>query len=195
MKWKAYAVVVIVAAITVACGSNSSDKETTTLVDTSMNVPDTTDLTTTDTLTTTPDPTANVTVKVPAKTKESFEKKYPQAKNVKWVDPKAEKDENDADMDESEHKVWFHWQGSEHQNSYDKDGNLIATKNEVPDPSSIPVAVTNAIKREYSGYTVKSVTRDDHKGRIAYEIKLEKGDEKIKTLIGENGTVIKKKVL
>ena len=198
MKWKAYALAAVVTSMALAC-KNSSDKESTTLVDTVVKAPDTTGLTTTDTTTTIPDATAPVTAKVPAKTKESFEKKYPQATNVKWEKHQPDKEEIDwelngwPEMDEGDDKVWFHWQGSDHQGRYDKRGNFVGSTNEISDPSKLPAAVTNAIKSQYAGYTVKSVTKEDDDKRIAYEVKLEKGNEKVKTLIAENGTVIKTK--
>jgi hypothetical protein len=188
MKWNAFAVATVVAAITFSCDNKSSEKETTNLVDTVVNTVDTTALETVDS-------TAIIAAKVPAKTKESFEKKYPQAKNVKWVEPKTAKEEKDPEMDEPDHKVWFHWQGSDHQGGYDKDGNWVKTTNEIKDPASLPAAVNNTVKKEYSGYTVRSVTKEEDKDGISYEIKLEKGDEKVKLEISESGKVLKRKVL
>jgi hypothetical protein len=189
MKWMTYALAAVASTITIAC-NNSTDKETSNLVDTVVNA-DTTSLTTLDT--TTIDPTPTVTAKVPAKTRESFQKKYPQATNVKWEDRKSANDENDPEMDEPDHKVWFHWQGSEHQSGYDKEGNWVKTTNEISDPASLPAAVNSSIKRSYSGYTVKSVTKEDDKDGISYEVKLEKGDEKLKVELSEDGRVIKSK--
>lgn len=194
MKWKSYALATVVVSAIVACGSNSSDKEATTPGSTAISPADTSTLTTIDTA-------AVITAKVPVKTKASVEKKYPQATNVKWENQKPDKEEIDLElagwpqMDEEDHKVWFHWQGSDHQGRYDKNGDWVGTTNTITNPSSLPAVVKNAIKSQWAGYAIRSVTREEDKDRSAYEVILEKDGEKVKALIGENGNVIKKKVL
>ncbi|HUR67138.1 MAG TPA: PepSY-like domain-containing protein [Chitinophagaceae bacterium] len=192
MKWKSFTLAAVIASVMVACGSNSSDKETATHDITDTTVVDTSTLTVIDS-------TAIILAEVPAKTKASFEKKYPKATNVKWGNHKPDKEKIDwelsgwPEMDEQDHKVWFHWQGSEHESRYNKSGDWVGTTNVITSPASLPAAVTKAIRSQYDGYAIRYVTREDDKDRSAYEVILEKGTDKVRALIGENGEVLKKK--
>jgi hypothetical protein len=76
---------------------------------------------------------------------------------------------------------------------YNETGDWIGTVAEVTDYSSLPAAVNNTIKTQFPGFTIKSVDKENDKNRTAYEIQMENGEDKMKALIAEDGTVIKKK--
>jgi hypothetical protein len=159
---------------------------------------------------TTPDSTASASapdntavqpanVDVPAATKTSFETKYPGATNVSWNyygEPYSAIDwEWTAwpSVDEKDYVVRYNWNGSDHYAWYDQDGNWIGSVTTISDHSSLPAAVNNAVKKEFAGYTITAVDKENDKNREAYEIDLEKGDAKAKALIAADGTVLKKK--
>lgn len=190
----------IAVTVFVSCGNNSSDKETTATTDT---------ITTAmaDTVTAVvpmTDTSKTIAVNVPAKTKKGFEEKYPKATDVKWESNKpATKDkdvewdlpenEDGTGVDEEGHNAWFHWQGNDSKAYYDKQSNWVSTVDVISDPASLPAAVTSSIKNQFAGYTVTSVRRENDKSRTKYKVILEKGDERIKAVIDENGTMLKKK--
>jgi hypothetical protein len=147
---------------------------------------------------TTSETTTKTSVEVPAATKTSFEAKYPKVTNVTWThsvttDVPIEWDWvgwpvlNDSDylarfdMDNSNYWVW-----------YDENGDWIGTVTEV-NTSGLPDAVNNTIKSQFPGFTLVSADKENDKNRTAYEVKLESGSDKMKALIAENGTVLKKK--
>ena len=173
-----------VAAVLASCGEAGSSKDN----------PDSTSTSSKETTTTTQ------TVVVPEATRTSFAAKYPQASNVTWVyhEPTVTVpvewewtswptvDSNDVvakfTMNDEDYWVW-----------YDDTGNWIGTIEEVSNPSNLPTAVNNTVKTQFPGYTIVSVDKENDKNRVAYEIKMEKGEDKMKALIAENGQVLKKK--
>lgn len=192
MKWNSYITTLAVVFILSSCGGNSSDNEVVTTADTATTTPDTL-------VTVNPDTSNAIAVNVPENTKAAFKKKYPEATNVKWEKQKPKEEAIDwelsgwQEMDEEDDKAIFHWQGSDHQSRYDKKSNWVGTTNTITDHTKLPTAVINAVKKEYGGYTVSSVTKEDDKNRTAYEIILEKNGARVKALIDEQGNVVKRK--
>ena len=165
----------------VACGENSTKTESTT--DTTV-APSTT--------------TAYTTVEVPATTKTTFETKYPAATNVQWS-RYSEPVPVEWDLagwptlDTSDYVVVFDYDGYDYYAWYDENGDWIGATYTMPDHSKLPTAVNDAIRSQFAGYTIVEVDKEMDKSRSAYEVELHKGDDKIKVLFAENGTVIKKK--
>lgn len=188
MKWKVQALTAVALAVLTSCGNNSSDKETTTTGDTAIT-------TTVDPVVTTP-----VGIEVPATTQTTFETKYPQASNVQWS---AYSPYSDIEwdwtgwpvMDTADYAARFNWGGTDYWAWYDDQGNWVGTVNVITDHASLPMPVNNMLSSQYSGYTITSVSRENDKNRTAYEVKLEKGEDKVKVLVDENGKVLKKKTV
>jgi hypothetical protein len=174
---------VIAAALWTSCNEAGSSKDN----------PDSTNVTSKESRTT-------KTVEVPAATRTSFEAKYPQASDVTWNyhEPVIEApiewewtswpapDTNDyvANFKVNEDDYWV-W--------YDDSGDWIGTVSEVNDNSSLPSPVNDVIKTQFADYKITSIDKENDKNRTAYEIKLEKGEDKMKLLIDQNGQVLKKK--
>jgi Putative beta-lactamase-inhibitor-like, PepSY-like len=180
---------VALAAITwLASCSNSADKTTT--GDTTIS---------TDTTTTSYNPGDNTNVNVPATTRTEFEAKYPQATNVRWTYYRPDMSTIEWDwsgwstVDTSDYVASFTWDGNDYWAWYDENGNWIGTVNRVADHAALPSAVNAMIQKDYNGYTIVSVDRETDKNRSAYEVKLEKGTDKLKLLVDENGKILKKK--
>ena len=139
-------------------------------------------------------------VEVPVATRTSFEAKYPQASNVVWTYhepevvapiewdwvewPKIDTTDYVANFKVNDDDYWV-W--------YDNGGTWIGTVAEINDYSSLPPAVANTIKTQFPGFKITSVDKENDKNRTAYEIKMEKGEDKMKALIDESGNVMKKK--
>lgn len=183
MKIKKWISAAGIMALLVACGENSTKK------DTDADTTATTSVTTTNTYT---------AVDVPATTKTTFETKYPAATNVQWSrysEPvPVEWDLTGwPTMDTSDYVVMFDYDGYDYYAWYDENGNWIGATYHMTDHSKLPSAVNNAIKNQFAGYTIVEVDKEIDKSRTAYEVELSKGEDKVKVLFDENGTVIKKK--
>jgi hypothetical protein len=138
------------------------------------------------------------TVEIPTVAKTSFEAKYPQASDVVW----SRYNEPPMDLEWE----WYGWPALDTNDYvgtwtvnnypywvwYDDQGNWVGSI-ETINISSVPDAVNRKLNTEFSGYTVASVNKENDKNRVAYEIKLTKGDDNMKVLIDEKGNVMKKK--
>jgi len=141
-------------------------------------------------------------VEVSGATRTAFEAKYPQAKEVEWeyyypeeivpVVP-IEWEWVPWKLDTTDYVANFSQDNNDYWVWYDESGDWIGTVAEVSDHSSLPAAVNNTVKSQFAGYTIMSVDMENDKNRTAYEVKMEKGEDKMKALIAENGQVLKKK--
>ena len=164
-----------------SCGGNStSDANTTSDSTTAMN----------DTAITSTVPIAS-TVPIPDSIKTSFQAKYPTATNVNW---NRYQPMNTIDwewsgwpaMDSGDYVANFSLDNTENWAWYDNKNNWIGTVSSVKNFENLPAAVSKVVKSNFDGYTITSVDKEfDHK-RTAYEIKMEKGTDRMKALIAEN---------
>ena len=185
MKLKNWMITATAAALLVSCGNSESDKGNTT---DSASV----------TNTTTMENKTTRTIEVPAATRTGFESKYPQAKAVIWTyyhetPPVIEWEWTGWPLlDNSDYVATFDMDGNEYWVWYDDSGEWVGTVEEV-NTSGLPSAVDKTIKSQFAGYTIVSANKENDKNRTAYEVKMEKGSDKMKVLIAEDGTVMKKK--
>ena len=171
-----------------SCGESSTDNSTSDVTKTDTSV-----------ITTTPSAGVNTTtVVVPEKTKTSFETKYPKASNTVWkrYEPLETIEWNWYEwpsMDTSDYMVTYNLDGSNYWTWYDEQGEWIGTVANISDFNTLPAAVTKTLNSQFDGFTIKNVDKENDKNRSAYEIDLEKGTDKMKVLVSESGTVMKKK--
>lgn len=173
-----------------SCGNNSTTEETNRDSTASASATSNTDNTTNNTA---------KSVEVPPATRTSFETKYPNASNVTWSyydEPYSAIDWEWTGwpvMNEKDYLVRYNWNGTDYYSWYDDNGDWIGSTTVVTDYSGLPAAVNSAISKNFNGYTVTAVDKENDKNREAYEIDLEKGSDKMKALITADGTVLKKK--
>ena len=171
-----------------SCGESSTDNSTSDVTKTDTSV-----------ITTTPSAGANTTtVVVPEKTKTSFETKYPKASNTVWTTYQPIETIEWTwyewpSMDTSDYMVTYNLDGSNYWTWYDEQGEWIGTVANISDFNTLPSAVTKTLNSQFDGFTIKNVDKENDKNRTAYEIDLEKGTDKMKVLVSESGTVMKKK--
>lgn len=189
MSSKKLLVVIIAIVFATSCRNNSTDKtETTgttgTLLSSTTSVQRSIPVT--------------QTFPVPDHLKTSFQEKYRDVQDVRWSRYEAV-DNIDWDlsgwprMDSSDYMVKFNMDRIPYWEWYDDNNNWIGTVSVVPDVNGLPPAVSNAVKSEFPGYTTIAVSKENDKNTTAYEIQLKKGDDKMKALISESGSVMKKK--
>ncbi len=135
---------------------------------------------------------------VPQSNRTSFEARYPNASNVKWSkysrDANRTPDASDWDykLDSSDYVVYFNWDGQDYTSWYD-DTSWIRTTAKVSDHSKLPKAVNDAIHNKFADYTITSVDKENDKNETRYEVELEKGGNKVKVTIAEDGRIVKQK--
>ena len=136
---------------------------------------------------------------VPQATRTSFETKYPNATNVRWskyqpVEDKTDVDNSDVryNLDANDYVVKFNVDNVDYSAWYD-DGTWIYTSTVIQDHSKLPAAVNDMLRDKFSGYKIVEAEKENDKDRTMYEVEIEKGSDKWKLLIAENGELIKKK--
>jgi hypothetical protein len=112
---------------------------------------------------------------VPASVKASFQKNYPNIKEVKW-DKEGEKFEASYDLNKIDNSVLF-----------DAQGNLLETEVEI-ELNQLPKGVLEYVKANYKGQNVKEAAKiTDAKGIVTYEAEIKGMD----LLFDNNGKFIK----
>lgn len=120
--------------------------------------------------------------KLPQNIKDSFAKKFPMAKSVKW------------DMEsETEWEAEFKMNKREYSANYLADGTWMETEHEIED-KDIPAAVKNSLAQSFSGYKTKEMEMSETKSGMVYEFELKKGESEMEVAIDASGKVTKKEI-
>jgi hypothetical protein len=193
MKKIMFPFAVLAIAATTSC-NNSSDNDKTQVKDTIANS------TTENTTVHTKRIKAGKPVEVMPVIQTKFTEKYPTAKEVEWTKYDQAMQPIDIDwdlagwapLDTSIYTATYVIDTTDYWSWYTPSGDWIATVSTYP-ANGLPDAVNKTIQDQFPGYTVTSVNKENDKNRTAYEIKMEKGADKMKALIDESGNVMKKK--
>lgn len=141
--------------------------------------------------------TANVAQVEDAMAKD-FETRYPNASEVTWYKfvPRERVDLLPSDweygMDENDYQVRYTLDGIEYVAYYDN-GVWVRGETTVFDPKKLPVTINDAISKQYAGYMIMDVDREESKNQVLYEVELVKGNEKCKIHYTADGSITKKK--
>ena len=165
---------------------------------------DTADSTTTDSTSTTISSdntgtpgTTSGTIEVPAATRTTFETKYPKASNVQWRQYKRAEGETpeasdwNYDLDSSDYEVSFRFNDMDYMAWYN-DGKWLRASTRVNDVASLPAKVNDVIKKEYPGFQVVEVDKEEYGEGHQYEVELKKDTAKWKIHITPNGNITKR---
>jgi hypothetical protein len=183
----------IAIAATVSC-NNSTDGDKT-------QVKDTTAMTTTENNTVhTKKIKSGKAVEVMPVIQTKFTEKYPEAKEVEWTKYDDAMAPIDIDwdlsgwkpLDTSIYTATYVIDTTDYWSWFTPSGDWIATVSTIPS-NGLPDAVNKTLESQFPGYTITNVNKENDKNRTAYEIKMEKGEDKMKALIDQNGNVMKKK--
>ncbi len=134
----------------------------------------------------------------PEVTRTSFERDYPQATQVTWNRYVTVPDIIDWEFtgwpswDTSYYVVSFYDDGYNNWLVYDPSGEWRYSITSMSS-SDLPSNINTVLNSQYPGYTIVSVNKENDKNRSAYEVKMEKGSDKVTLLIDEQGNVMKKK--
>lgn len=118
---------------------------------------------------------------VPSVVKESFAKRFPKAKEVKWTKESATEFEAEFESGEMEQSA-----------NFDQTGKWLVTETEIK-KLDLPEAVLVTITKEFPGYKVEEAEKGEtfDKG-IFYEAELEKGKLKYEVQFSADGKILKK---
>ena len=118
---------------------------------------------------------------VPKAVKESFAKRFPKAKEVKWSKEDATEFEAEFEIDEAEQSV-----------NFDQAGKWLVTETEIKS-SQLPASVKATIAKEFAGYKIEEAEKTDAASEgVFYEVELEKGELNYEVQISSDGKVLKK---
>ena len=191
MKLKKIVAVLFAVILIASCGQNSTKSESS--MDDTTVIADTNGMNTTDPVNL-PD---NTNVVVPEATRLAFQAKYPTATNVNWTrySPYEMIEWGWTGwpvLDTTAYYVTFSDNGTEYNTWFTEKNEWVGTVYHLNDEKGLPQKVVDVLNKNYSGYTVVAVSKENDKNRSAYEIKMEKGNDKAKVLIDENGNIMKK---
>jgi len=133
----------------------------------------------------------------PDNVRTAFQTKYPSASDVSWSAYKPYERINWEwtgwpSMDSSYYVVNYKMDNRSFWSWWDRNNNWIGSSSVVEDSTMLPDPVKKTIKSNYAGYKITSMDEENDKNRIAYEIKLEKGDARARILVDKNGKILKK---
>jgi ABC-type glycerol-3-phosphate transport system substrate-binding protein len=183
MRFSKWAIIAGMLVFATSCGENST-KDNTTTKDTTV-------------ATTSPLPgTETFTVPQPVQT--TFNEKYPGVQNVNWSRYQASENidwelAGWPMLDSNAYTARFSTDSADYMAWYDNNNNWVASVATVKNNNNLPAAVNKRIKSDFPGYTIVSIDKEYDHSRTAYEIKLTKGDDKVRALISESGEMMKKK--
>ena len=137
---------------------------------------------------------------VPSNIQTSFSTQYPDATSVTWAPYDVAVAPIDWDLTDwavlspKDYTATYTMNGNRYYSWYDANGNWIGTTYDITDyHNGLPAAVNETIASKYSGYTIDKASQVTWKDRTAYELKLKNGNDKMKVLVDNNGTVLKQK--
>ncbi len=137
------------------------------------------------------------TAMVPTTARSSFSTKYSNASNTRWGRYQPENDGyndtyQEAQLDTSVFEVNYRYNDNDYRSWYDSQGAWLGTMYYIP-VEQVPMDVKTAVEKAYSGYNIVKVGEEEYKDGKKYDIKLEKGDEKIKIHVTSSGEILKYK--
>lgn len=114
---------------------------------------------------------------VPLEVRNSFQKAFPNATKVEW-ELKGDLYNADFDIGRRDHEVWFTNKGA-----------IVKHKKEIR-AKELPVAVSNVIKKNYSGYRIDDVDQFQEGKTVLYKVELKKIGEEKKVVFDSKGSVV-----
>jgi len=107
---------------------------------------------------------------VPAKVQSTFTKAYNTASDVEW-EKEADHFKVEFDKNKMEHEIW-----------YDANGTVVKSEMEISE-KDLPAVIASAVNSKYADYKIDSVEVTEEGTSKTYEIEIEKGWIKERTLI------------
>ena len=118
---------------------------------------------------------------VPDAVKQSFAKLYPNIVDVKW------------EMEEANYEAKFKQNKEKTDLLFDTSGKLIQTETKINSVNDLPLAVTNTLKKDFSGYEFEDTEKIKMAdGKEFYKVEAELKEKEYELLFDTAGMLIKK---
>jgi len=136
------------------------------------------------------------TVIVPENVRVTFQTKYPQATNVVWYKYQDMNDEYTETYpgyyDATNYYVTYSSDNMDYVTWYTPTGEWVMTTNTIAS-DKLPAPALKALQDSYNGFTIEKVDEDRYTGGVRYDVKMTKGDEKLKVHVTADGQILKAK--
>lgn len=129
---------------------------------------------------------------VPDNVRTTFTTKYPNIQATNWSRYEPI-DGDDWALDQDYYYVRYNNNGNDYTDWFNHNGEWQKSTMVVKDHTSLPSAIHNYLEKNYSGYTIVEVDKENDKDMDMYEIELNKDGDKVKLKLLPDGTVFKKK--
>ena len=142
---------------------------------------------------------SNAAYSTPTVITTSFQTQYPTATNVVWssYDPAVVPVDFElngwSDLTPGDYMVKFDLDTEKYYAWYDAKGVWIGSAYVVSNYTTLPSAVNAVLNEKFNGYNIEMAQKELWKDRMAYEIRLKNGDNKVKLLVDGNGNILKQK--
>lgn len=132
---------------------------------------------------------------VPESVQTSFKTKSAKAEKITWKKYTANAAEDDTRLvaNNDYYYATYYDNGADYTTWYDANGAIVKTSMKVKGPSELTDAVNMVINKEYPGYTISEIDKENDKDIDVYEIELNKGESKSKIKITPAGEIVKRK--
>lgn len=133
---------------------------------------------------------------VPVGVQTSFKTNNAKADKVTWKKYSANTNEDDVRLlpNNDYYYVMYYNDGADYTTWYDTTGTMVKTSMRVKGPKELPDAVNMVINKEFPGYVIDEIDKENDKDIDVYEIEMNKGDSKAKIKITPDGKIVKRKV-
>lgn len=118
-----------------------------------------------------------MSIVVPTGVKDSFSKKFPDAKNVKW-----------SKENESEYEAEFSIKGIQLASNFDQSGAWLVTETEMK-ASELPKPVMNVIAKDFSKMKIFEIEKGETSTEVFYEVEFK---DKTVVQFTEDGKIVKR---
>jgi len=136
------------------------------------------------------------TVIVPDNVRATFQTKYPKASNVVWYKYEDMKDDYTETYpglyDPNNYYVTYSSDNMDYITWYSPTGEWVMTTNTISS-DKLPPAALKTLQDSYNGFTIEKVDEDRYDGGMRYDVKMKKGDEKLKVHVTADGQILKVK--
>ncbi len=120
--------------------------------------------------------------KVPASVKAAFKAKFPKVTTVSW-----------EMEDKKEYEASFKLDKYDYTASFDLNARWLETES-VTDATKLPKVVSDAVSKQFPGFTIKVAEQTVSAKGTEYELSLSKGTEKKTVVISDKGIVMENEV-
>lgn len=119
---------------------------------------------------------------LPTVVNESFSKKFPTAKSVKW-----------DKENENEWEAEFKMDGTKYSANFENDGTWKETEHEIK-ITEIPEHIKSALNREFPKCKIEEAEISETSSKTVYEFGIEFNDQDMEVAVDNKGTIVKKEI-